>query len=354
MYFGIVPKIRKEDLFDFEEEYSELLKAIKGEHRLIVIKGLRRTGKTSLMNVVYNQIKNPRLFVDAREIPVGKKMTYIHFGRLFYEFLSNISMKEKIGSLVTGLDAYIQINFQRKPALSELAKRINEVMRSRNEFFCLFIDEAQMLKPSGFDRFLAFLYDRTDRIKIILAGSEVGLMDKFIGLEAQDPLYGRVKKIIEIKKFQTEKSMEFLRSGFREKGMEYNEDELKEAVSKLDGIVGWLAAYGFYRTEMSHETALKKTMTEGTKMVSSEIERFLSTRSGGRKRYLSILKLLSKTSAKWSEIKNLAAAKTGKAIPDSRLAAVLDQLLEYGFIEKKEGMYYLADPLIAEAVATKR
>ncbi len=57
MYFDPEPKNKKEDLYNFEDEYEGLHSAIRRNERIIVIKGVRRTGKTSLMKVVYNELK---------------------------------------------------------------------------------------------------------------------------------------------------------------------------------------------------------------------------------------------------------------------------------------------------------
>ena len=55
MLFGIKPKVRRADLFDFDEEFDRLSSLITDRlTRLIVVRGLRRTGKTSL-NINYTQ-----------------------------------------------------------------------------------------------------------------------------------------------------------------------------------------------------------------------------------------------------------------------------------------------------------
>jgi hypothetical protein len=50
MLFDLEPKSSREDLFDFEAELNSVINGIKNE-KITVIKGLRRTGKTSLMKV---------------------------------------------------------------------------------------------------------------------------------------------------------------------------------------------------------------------------------------------------------------------------------------------------------------
>jgi len=59
MYFEITPKTRKEDLFGREYLIDSLVSYFNDNTvRLIVIKGLRRAGKTSLLNVALNESKH--------------------------------------------------------------------------------------------------------------------------------------------------------------------------------------------------------------------------------------------------------------------------------------------------------
>jgi hypothetical protein len=59
VYFDEAPKSRLEDLYDFEEQVRELRTSIRRRNRLIVLLGLRRTGKTSLLLSCLNAEKVP-------------------------------------------------------------------------------------------------------------------------------------------------------------------------------------------------------------------------------------------------------------------------------------------------------
>jgi len=350
MYFDVMPKTNRKDLFGFDALCDEVEKAID-TNRMVVIKGLRRTGKTSLMNVAYNEIKHQKLFVDAREIEKGRNATYEHFGKAFYEFIRENNAYEKAKSYLEGLEVYVKLNFKEKKALAELAKRIDSMMEDRGQYFCLFIDEAQLLKPYGFDDFLAFVYDRLKRIKIVIAGSEIGILDQFIGSEAKGALYGRPKKEINLRRFKHEESIAFLQNGFKQLKMEISENEIEKTVGTLDGVAGWLTFYGFYRKELSSEKALSKTLEESSKIVALEIKGFLGARPSATGRYKLLLQGLSQSPLSWNEIKNFIIIKSGEPIPDSRLSNLLNQLTEYAFIEEKEGKYMLGDPIIKEALS---
>ncbi len=59
----------------------------------------------------------------------------------------------------------------------------------------------------------------------------------------KSPLYGRIMDELTLEPFSREKSMEFLRLGFRQYGVDVDENEVREVVDRLDGIVGWLTYY---------------------------------------------------------------------------------------------------------------
>ncbi len=69
MLFESRPKDAKKDLYDREVEYQKLKGYIKQKSPLIIIKGLRRTGKTSLLKTVLNEEeRDAYIFVDLRGI----------------------------------------------------------------------------------------------------------------------------------------------------------------------------------------------------------------------------------------------------------------------------------------------
>ncbi|ADY01002.1 ATPase [Vulcanisaeta moutnovskia 768-28] len=115
------------------------------------------------------------------------------------------------------------------------------------------IDETQILRMlKGFGKvdltqILTYTYDNLSNVKVILTGSEVGLLHGFLGLEnPKSPLYGRFIEELTITPFNRDASVQFLITGFRQYGIEVTMSEILDAVDKLDGIVGWLTYYGKY------------------------------------------------------------------------------------------------------------
>ncbi len=67
MLFSPYPKTKRKELFDRENELKEIEDAIRRGERLILLLGLRRLGKSSLLNVTLNELPNPSIKVDVRK-----------------------------------------------------------------------------------------------------------------------------------------------------------------------------------------------------------------------------------------------------------------------------------------------
>ena len=89
--------------------------------------------------------------------------------------------------------------------------------------------------------------------------------------------------------------MEFLKIGFEQVNVKVSEDEIQEAISKLNGIIGWLTFYGYLRSK-GDPYALEKAVENGSKMVAEEFNQFLSGRQIARRRYIEVMKTLMKPS----------------------------------------------------------
>jgi len=62
MLFDPRPKTSKNDLYNFNEEFELLLKNI--EKPMVIVSGLRRTGKTSLVLTALSESDKPYIFID--------------------------------------------------------------------------------------------------------------------------------------------------------------------------------------------------------------------------------------------------------------------------------------------------
>jgi len=91
----------------------------------------------------------------------------------------------------------------------------------------LAIDEAQDLRYlKGFDKILAHIYDYVKGIKLVLAESEVGLLDKIFGIgNPKAPLFGRAFTEIYLKNSQRKSRYNFSKP-------DLNKLELKLTIKK--------------------------------------------------------------------------------------------------------------------------
>ncbi|MGC9072466.1 MAG: AAA family ATPase, partial [Acidilobus sp.] len=245
MLFDERPKLRKGDLFDRE---TEVFYVIEGAgHPLTVITGIRRIGKTSVLNVALGELKDAvTLIVDCRRLRpnYGRSELYA----LFSEALS--TRFDRLVDVLSGVRGVsimgnsVELRWRGKDSVS-LADLIDRLNRRR---VVVALDEAQRLRGplSGEVRdAIAHAYDYDRNVTFILTGSEVGLLYDFIGVEDEaSALYGRFFREVRLERFSPERSREFLRRGFEELGVNVDEDLIDEVAGLFDGIPGWLTFAG--------------------------------------------------------------------------------------------------------------
>ncbi len=238
-----------------------------------------------------------------------------------------------------------------------MLKEINRWSKENDTVFVIALDEAQYLRFSklNFNVSLAYSIDNLRNIKFLITGSEVGMLREFLGLEDYNSLiYGRPRQEVYLDRFKEEQSIDFLRKGFEELKVNYNEEELREVEMKVDGIVGWLTLYGFYRgvKKLSHKEALNIVFEDGSKTIISEMEKVIQP---SKDRYLAILEAVSSGLNNWKRIKAYVEAKTNKRITNSKLDKLIKNLVKYGYLNKKErGVYRIPDPVETHAILKLR
>ena len=366
MYFDLRPKERKEDLYDRERELSLLVKSIQNCEPLVLILGLRRTGKTSLLKVGLNVVDTPKLIVDCRiferepTIPRGEFIGILEreVNRAIRSGLKELIefLKTLEGVSVLGNSVKFSRGKSEKVLVADLLSALNDYAEEQDTCFVFALDEVQELsKLRGLDltKVFAYCYDNLRNLILVLTGSKIGLVFRFLKLDdPKSPLYGRAAQQILLNNFNEHQSLEFLREGFRQAGIDPPQSVLEEAVDRLDGVVGWLTYFGALsiREGVSRRT-LEKVVEIGSKLVRQELENFLSTRSEStRKRYLLILERIAEYPASWSEIKRHLEAKGEYYISDSNLSLLLRQLIDAGFLTKTNGEYSITDPLLTYAI----
>ncbi|MEM0085053.1 MAG: hypothetical protein QW743_03410 [Candidatus Methanomethylicia archaeon] len=94
--------------------------------------------------------------------------------------------------------------------------------------------------------------------------------------QPNSPLYGRHLEEIRLERFSRDTSINFLKKGFSEYGMEVDEDLIIYAVEKLDGVVGWLNELGAKAVKMGilNKEIIDETMEKASKIVIEELTHF--------------------------------------------------------------------------------
>jgi len=360
MYFQLGVKESRKDFFNFEGELEGLVRELKKpETRMIVVKGIRRTGKSSLLRVGLAESRLPHLLLDARAFgPFSPDQLYDMVANSLSKLAARYRALENLLQSVKGMSVSgVTVNFTAKSRLTFLGtlEKLSRWGESTGKPVVLALDEAQefMLFPK-FDSLLAYVYDSFNGVKLVLSGSEVGVLDLMLGrTKAKAPLFGRPYFEIEMGRLPKHKAEEFLKAGFEQMGRTAVTENILEAVDRFDGIIGWLTNYGYYATRLGHKEAVKKTLEEGARLIKEELDYFLAQRRQARSRYLGILRMIA-TPLAWSEVKRGLSVRLGVTVSDKQLSRYLSELVDYGFAVKTDNRYVLADPLIAHALIGAR
>ncbi|WP_456365332.1 AAA family ATPase [Thermococcus sp.] len=349
MLFNPKPKRKREELYDREDELSTIERSIKKGVPLVVLLGIRRLGKSSLLNVTLNESPVKGVKIDARRV-------YSQLGSVPQSALAEVILKgylkafprERIKEAIKGIRGVriagvgLELSVAKEVNLSEVLERIN----SLGERFVIAIDEAQYLRFSNsrYAELIAWATDELENVSFILTGSEIGLLEDFLRIhDPESALFGRAHVEIKLKRFERHQSLDFLRKGFEEIGLEVRDGGLEEAVDELDGIVGWLTLYGYNRyLGLSHWEALKKLKEDAKRLVVSEFSRLRELSP----RYELAMKAVANGRHRWKEVKEAVELLEGKKIDDKNFSNVLNNLVRYGYLEKTVEGYFIPDPLV--------
>ena len=148
MYFRLGVKKSREEFFDFERELEVLIRELKREEtRMIVIKGVRRTGKSSLLQVGLEEAGLPYLLLDARALgPFSPERVYDLMARSLSRLTEKHRTLRGLLEKVKGVSmAGVEVEFVSRegPALVEVLERLGEWGESRGRPVVLALDEAQ-------------------------------------------------------------------------------------------------------------------------------------------------------------------------------------------------------------------
>lgn len=346
LLFDERPKSTREDLFDREAEIEDLKRNIN--RPLIVLKGIRRIGKTSILQVALNELGVPYFILDCRKLRENYSRADLY--SLFSEGLSSILDKVKdVLKRVKGIGiagGYVEIRWKGKDyvSLADLFDHLNE------KRLIIAIDEAQKLRgplSNEIKEAIAHAYDYDKSLTFILTGSEVGLLEDFIGVEdSSSPLYGRYFHVINVERFDKEKSSRFLREGFSQLSVRVSDAIIQQIVDFFDGIPGWLVFAGnSYVSRRSLEEVKEIAISVGLQ----ELRNFVESKSNG-KRYAIALRCIAEGGNSWSKLLSCMQREEGSTISSSVLDNLLRNLEKYSFVKD----YSFLDPVYEEAAKRLR
>lgn len=357
MYFDPRPKTRKEDFFDRETELKQFEETLSYAS-IIVVTGLRRTGKTSFVDVALSRTSHPYAFLDMRDLPVVPSRAEIvrrvetAFGKMDKKWLSPLS---DVLKHVKGVDfAGTSITFgwgEKGVDLAELFEKIDSWAKKHDEHFLFAVDEVQLIRgDKAIPRLFARIADVNQNITIILTGSEIGLLYDFLGFDnPESPLYGRHYVEIRMRNFTPEEAKTFLKSGFKQINISCSDETINYAIQKLDGVIGWLTLFGARSRDINKcvRQTVDDVLDEGGKLARSEALKIVKFSL----RYGVILNFLAKTGkANWSKIKTALEVHEKRSMPSSSFTELLSRLIKTSLVKKEDGEYSVADPLLAHGI----
>ena len=361
MYFDEEPKTDPKDFYDREEELKRFSNSVRMGRKLTLISGLRRSGKTSLLNTGLGLSRLPHLIVDARDFASFPRASYSDLLMVIERATKRLVEKSRVTDFlkrVRGVRVYgFEVEFERgerRPDIGGLFEELDDWAGKTGRKVIVAFDEAQLLARVTawrFQMFLAHAYDYLKNTLFVLTGSEVGLLHDFLGVENPEaPLYGRHREEIRLEKLDGKKSRDFLLEGFKQTEIKVPPRVVDYAVEKLDGVIGWLTAFGARAVERgAEEGVVDEVLEEGSGLVMQEFEHFLNVRMIAKKRYAAIAKELAREPLGWGDLKKSVEKGTGP-IYGKNFTELLQNLIKAGFVEQREGLYFISDPVFLHAL----
>lgn len=331
--FDLRPKTDPRYLYARGSELETLLKNIKRGNWTVLL-GPRRVGKTSLAFCSAKRTDIRSIYIDAREND-----------DLRLALLNGLSPRSD--TVISGGAGPPTIPISASLSVSRKKRKLglDDVLENAGDMLLL-LDEAQWLKnPVGVSRLLAHIYDLyKGSITLIVTGSSVGVMQSLLNPGPKGAMFGRSMTEMHIGKWRNSSiGMSFLKEGCEQEGVNYELDDLENAVERLDGLPGWLTLFGnYYRDHGNFRSAYELTIEQAMKVVADELES-TSRLALGWQRQMMIMNVIANGEASFSQL----ADKT--ILPDAVLDRNLKMLMRLEYIEKNEdGRYQIVDPVVRE------
>ena len=321
--FDTRPKSSRSELFDRVDELRVLDESVG--RPLIVVLGIRRIGKTSLVKSFLEPYNG--IYIDLRGVGTHAEL----YERLSEGLSYGLGRLRRFLESIRGvrvMDFGVEIRWRGTDSISLLG--LLEELNRRGQFI-IAIDEVQDAKPpvsAELRRVLAYAYDHLSNITVVLSGSELRLLNDFIGVtNSESPLFGRYFIEVDVRRFTRDESLEFLRLGFRQEGIEPPAELLEEAVEFFDGIPGWLVQFG--RSYIDGIRNIDMIKEQAISIALSELARL-------SRRERAVLKAIAEGARSWGQVRRFVEERLGETIPKSSLSRIIEKLEALSIIRDYE------------------
>ncbi len=371
MYFDTGPKNNLDDFYNYRDKLEELCDFIAKGRRMVVIEGLRRTGKTSLLRTALNWKNLDHLSLDGRDITRLTSNGFLAFvtERLNGFLSENKSWRERALDVLRGVQGF-KVSPQ-PPFIAEIEwRRGHEVAApdiggllaalgkgNPQKSLVLAFDEAQILgeiKGYDFRRLFRSIYDNAPKnVVLVFSGSEVGLLHNFLGLtdsQGQTLFDGRAYTPLRLEPLNQEKRVEFLAKGLDQISKKLDDATIEKLAEEVGGIMGWLTIAGDQiRTREGAD--VQEIVSEAAKLAAGELNKFLAGRQKARRFNFFILSNLTGPRNEAihltiPEVKRFVENDMKRTIGSESLSESLKDLVDFGFVSVDgNSAYYIPDPM---------
>ncbi len=240
------PKSSREDLYDRSYELEELHRAIDRRANLILVHGIKRIGKTSILRTFINEVAGiclePELVKKPRDLEASFAKAIennIHKISGIVDGLRGVEIVKRSRGVSVRIETSVLGPLWLGNILSDISKRA--------ERFVIAIDNAEnIVTPASrnFRTLIAYSLDNLENIAYILAAPSSQALYELLGIDDRSsPLYGRKPHEIRVEKLGKDQSLELLLKGFAEQGVKAPR-EAEEAAVFFEGVPGWLVYFG--------------------------------------------------------------------------------------------------------------
>ncbi len=345
--FNLNPKDSPKQLFGRENELDDLVRMLKAR-RWVAVLGPRMVGKTSLLKAATPILTKEKIKVVYVNL-WGAKGTDDFLKALARALNEEKNTINKIKDIKIEGASFgsggISITLSKRP-MATIWDLLGALGRQKEDYVIELDEVQELVAISGrLLRILANLFNTYSNLTFVFTGSIFGLMKTLLEPQSTSPLYGRSPAKLQLLPFNSESSKQFLRKGFEQCSKPALEDEITNAVERLDGIPGWLTLYGnkMCVQRLSHEKALEETATEAFRIVNDELEHFFQNRD--RQAYLAALKA-SATFSSWTAIKGSVSLAKGSVVNDATVFRIIENLKAGMLIQEEKGGYRVGDPML--------